>query len=191
MATRLRLAVTGVMVAGVMVGTASRLGADDAKKRELKLAICAANYTTALRACANLADATACYQKADADDLACRKALDAAGHSTVEPGVDKRKAPPTGAFTVRKPLNCGTGLNATCADGHARFPICANSGEQDLNASQGRGGVSSAAISQDAQGDKDVCSGQTLRCPAGFSIIVRKGQDLCWDSVENSRKYVY
>jgi hypothetical protein len=170
---------------------AIRLHADDAKKRELKLAICAANYTTALRACENLADATACYQKADADDLACRQALGAVGHSTVPSGVDGRKTRPTGFVVARQPLDCGTGLNATCADGHARFPICANSSQQDLNASQGQGGGAPAAVTQDAQGDRDVCSGQPLRCPAGFSIIVRKGQDLCWDSVENRRKYVY
>ena len=48
-----------------------------------------------------------------------------------------------------------------------------------------------AGISQDSQGTKDTCSGQTLRCPAGFTLSSRPGQDLCWDSAANRDRYAY
>jgi hypothetical protein len=181
----------GLALALLVVGGGAIMLADDAKKRDLKLAKCAATYKTDLTACESQAQAEACYQRADATDLACRRAEGAAGNSDVETSfIEKRRAVLQKLNVVKLPLNCGTGLNATCADGHARLPICERAGEQAINAGQGIGGQD-AAISQDAQGTKDVCSGQTLKCPAGFTLSSRTGQDLCWDSVANRDKYAY
>lgn len=182
--------IAGSALALLVVGGSATLVADDAKKRELKLAKCAATYKADLTACENQAQAEACYQRADATDLACRRAEGAAGNSDVETSfVEKRRAA-IQRIAVKQPLNCGTGLNATCADGHARFPICERSGEQAINAGQGIGGQT-PVITRDAQGTKDVCSGQTLKCPAGFTLSSRTGQDLCWDSVANRDRYAY
>jgi hypothetical protein len=174
----------------LVMGAGATLRADDAKKRELKLAKCAAAYKVALAACENEAQAAACYQQADATDLACRRAEGAAGNSEVESTLLEKRRTVLARIVVKLPLNCGTGLNATCADGHARFPICNPSGEDALNAGQGRGGTATT-ITQDAQGNRDVCSGETLRCPAGFTLSPRRGQDLCWDSAQNRDKYAY
>jgi hypothetical protein len=165
--------------------------ADDAKKRDLKLAKCAAAYKVDLTACESQAQAEACYQRADATDLACRRAEGAAGNSQVETSFIEKRRAAIARIAVKLPLNCGTGLNKTCADGHARVPICERSGEQAINDGQGIGGGSVAAISQDADGNKDRCSGQTIRCPAGFTLSPRPGQDLCWDSAANRDKYAY
>ncbi len=182
--------IAGSALALLVVGGGDVL-ADDAKKRELKLAKCAATYKVDLTACESQAQAEACYQRADATNLACRRAEGAAGNSDVETSfIEKRRAVLLKLNAAKLPLNCGTGLNATCADGHARFPICERSGEQAINAGQGRAGQD-AGISQDSQGTKDTCSGQTLKCPAGFTLSSRTGQDLCWDSVANRDKYAY
>jgi hypothetical protein len=184
-------AVTAASLMVLVVGGVAALRADDAKKRELKLAKCAATYKTDLAACENQAQAEACYQRADATDLACRRAEGAAGHSQVESSLIEKRRSVLARAVVKLPLNCGTGLNATCADGHARFPICDRSGADAIRDGQGIGGGSSPTVTQDAQGDKDVCSGQTLRCPSGFTLSPRRGQDLCWDSAQNRDKYRY
>ena len=176
-------------LAVLLTGASVTLLADDAKKRELALAKCAATYRTDLTECERAAEAEACYRKADATDRACREAQGAVGNSDVEISfVNKRRE--IIALGPRQPLGCGTGLEATCADGHARFPICAQSSQQRIQEGQGIGG-NEAVLTQDAQGDKDVCSGQTLRCPAGFTLVPRRGQDLCWDSLANRKKYIY
>lgn len=182
--------IAGPALALLVVGGSATLLADDAKKRELKLAKCAATYKVDLTACESQAQAEACYQRADATDLACRRAEGAAGNSDVETSFIEKRRAAIQRITVKLPLNCGTGINATCADGHARFPVCERSGEQAINAGQGIGGQN-AGITQDAQGNKDVCSGQTLKCPAGFTLSPRTGQDLCWDSTANRDKYRY
>jgi hypothetical protein len=183
--------IAGTALALLVVGAGATALADDAKKRDLKLAKCAAAYKVALTACETQAQAGACYQQADATDLACRRAEGAAGNSEVETSfIERRRLVLLSVKVVKLPLNCGTGLNATCADGHARFPICERSGEQAINAGQGISGQD-AAITQDAQGTKDLCSGQTLKCPAGFTLSSRTGQDLCWDSVANRDRYAY
>lgn len=182
----------GSCLALFVMGAGASIHADDAKKQALKLAKCAAGYKQALQACESLEDAVACYQKADADDLACRKAAGAVGHSEVEPEIVRRRNDRLTITVLKKPLNCGTGINATCADGHARFPICEQSSQQSTQNAQGIGGDANVAkVVQDAQGEKDVCTGQTLRCPAGFTLVARKGQDLCWDSTANVSKYRY
>jgi hypothetical protein len=183
--------IAGTALALLVVCAGATALADDAKKRDLKLAKCAAAYKVDLTACESQAQAGACYQRADATDLACRRAEGAAGNSEVETSfLEKRRAAIQRVTIGRLPLNCGTGLNATCADGHARFPTCERSGEQAINAGQGIAGQN-AAITQDAQGTKDLCSGQTLKCPAGFTLSSRTGQDLCWDSVANRDRYAY
>jgi hypothetical protein len=179
------------LVVAFVLGTSTSSLADDAKKRELALAKCAATYKTNLQACENLAEAVACYQKADADDLACRSAQGAAGHSDVDPGIAKTRLE---RITIgpKLPLNCTTGLNPTCADGHARIPICAESSQQSQQNAQGIGGpANTPVVIQDANGNADRCTGQSLRCPAGFTLFPRPGQDLCWDSVENKNRYRY
>ncbi len=183
--------IAGPVLALLVVGSGAVVRADDAKKRDLALAKCAATYKVDLTACESQAQAGACYQRADAADLACRRAQGTAGNSEVERSfIERRRTVLERLNVVKLPLNCGTGLNATCADGHARFPLCQRSGEQVIDAGQGISGQD-AAISQDAQGTKDVCSGQTLKCPAGFTLSSRTGQDLCWDSVANRDRYLY
>jgi hypothetical protein len=175
----------------LVIGGGATALADDAKKRDLKLAKCAAAYKVDLTACESQAQAKACYERADATNVACRKAEGAAGTSEVETSfLEKRRIALQRVSIGRLPLNCGTGLDKTCADGHARVPICDKSGEQSLNSSQGIGGQD-AVISQDSQGTKDTCSGQTLKCPAGFTLSPRTGQDLCWDSAANRDRYAY
>jgi hypothetical protein len=165
--------------------------ADDAKKRDLALAKCAAAYKVALTACESQAQAATCYLQADATDVACRRAQGAAGNSEVETSFLEKRRIALQRVTIGKlPLNCGTGLDKTCADGHARIPTCPQSGEDALNAGQGRA-TEGAGISQDSQGTTDTCSGQPIKCPAGFALSPRTGQDLCWDSAANRDKYAY
>lgn len=184
------------MIAGsalllLVFGGGAVLRADDAKKRDLALAKCAAAYRVALTACESQAQAATCYQQADAADLACRRAQGAAGNSEVETSfIERRRTVLDRLNVVKLPLNCGTGLNPTCADGHARIPTCPQSGEDALNAGQGRA-TEGARISQDSQGKTDTCSGQPVKCPAGFTLSPRTGQDLCWDSVANRDRYAY
>jgi hypothetical protein len=186
----MQLIAGSALVLLVIGGSATAL-ADDASKRALALAKCAAAYKVALTACESQAQAATCYQQADATDLACRRAQGAAGNSEVETSfIERRRTVLDKLNVVKLPLNCGTGLNATCADGHARFPTCARSGEQAINAGQGISGQD-PGITRDAQGTTDLCSGQTLKCPAGFTLSSRTGQDLCWDSVANRDRYAY
>lgn len=181
----------GPALALLVVAGSATLLADDAKKRDLKLAKCAATYKVDLTACESQAQAGACYQRADATDLACRRAEGAVGNSDVETSFIEKRRAAIHRITVKLPLNCGTGLNTTCADGHARLPVCERSGSLAIVDGQAIRGGSGEFISLDADGDKDRCSGQTIRCPAGFTLSPRPGQDLCWDSVANRDKYAY
>jgi hypothetical protein len=72
-----------------------------------------------------------------------------------------------------------------------RPPICSPNSEQSSASSQGIAPPTPLQVIEDASGSADRCTGQTLRCPAGFILITRAGQDLCWDSVENKNKYKY
>jgi hypothetical protein len=179
------------LVVALVLGTSTSSLADDAAKRELALAKCAATYQTSLQACESLADAVTCYQKADAADLACRSAQGAVGHSQVDPATATKRLERI-TIGAKLPLTCTTGINPTCADGHARIPICSQSTQQAIQSGQGIGGADNVAtVVQDASGNADRCTGQTLKCPPGFTLFPRPGQDLCWDSAANKDKYRY
>ena len=76
----------------------------------------------------------------------------------------------------------------TFADGQARSPICDPRTSESAQAGPGIGG-NTPVDNQDANGDRDVWTGNALRCPAGFTSFDRKGQDLCGDRAANKDKY--
>ncbi len=166
--------------------------ADDAKKAALArakaLAICTADYTSALAHCEQLTDAAACYVAADANDLTCREAQGTVGHS--DAAIDPALFPPTrGGTTFGKLLTCTGGLLApvVCAEGHARPATCFGT-IPGVN-----GGSTRVEVPQnvDQHGFVDTCSGNALICPPGFAPIARLGTDLCWDSERNRDQYNY
>ena len=181
--------VTASVLALLGVLAPSRAEADDAKKEALRhakaLAVCAADYASALAACEQRVEARACYAAADAADLACRQAENTVGHSDV--AIDPSLFPVAPHRIGAKPLDC-TGLFPTvCAEGHARPATCfgfvpgPNGGEVRVEVPQ----------NVDSRGNADACSGQPLNCPEGFAPLAHPGVDLCWDSARNRNQFAY
>jgi hypothetical protein len=160
----------------------------EALKKAKALAACRAQYESQLGPCRRLDVAVACYAQADLEDLDCRHAAGAAGHSDAAADLSIARCPSRGA----RPLACvGSDIFTVCANGHARAPRCHLSGQEAIQEGQGIL-VDQPVALVDPDGDADRCSnGTALVCSNGFAILARPGQDLCWDSFANSVTFDY